>query len=59
MKLYYFPASTFARRVRVALLEKNISCELIELNLPAGQHKESWYAAPHRAGAWGPALSGG
>jgi glutathione S-transferase len=45
MKLYYFPASTFARRVRVALLEKNISCELIELNLPAGQHKESWYAA--------------
>jgi glutathione S-transferase len=45
MKLYHFPASTFSRRVRVALLEKNISCELIEVNLPAGQHKEDWYAA--------------
>jgi glutathione S-transferase len=45
MKLYHFPVSTFARRVRVALLEKNISCELIELNPPAGQHKEDWYAA--------------
>jgi glutathione S-transferase len=45
MKLYHFPASTFSRRVRVALLEKNISCELIEVNLPGGQHKENWYAA--------------
>jgi glutathione S-transferase len=45
MKLYYFPASTFSRRVRVALLEKNISCELIELSLPTGQHKQDWYAA--------------
>jgi glutathione S-transferase len=45
MKLYHFPASTFSRRVRVALLEKNISCELIEVNLPGGQQKENWYAA--------------
>jgi glutathione S-transferase len=45
MKLYHFPASTFSRRVRIALLEKNISCELIEVNLPAGQQKESWFAA--------------
>lgn len=45
MKLYHFPASTFSRRVRIALLEKNISCELIEVNLPGGQHKEDWYAA--------------
>jgi len=45
MKLYQFPASTFARRVRLALLEKDISCEMIELNLPAGQQKEDWYAA--------------
>lgn len=45
MKLYYYPASTFSRRVRVALLEKNISCELIELNLPGREHKEEWYAA--------------
>jgi glutathione S-transferase len=45
MKLYYYPVSTFSRRVRVALLEKNIPCELIELNLPGREHKEEWYAA--------------
>jgi glutathione S-transferase len=45
MKLYYFPVSTFSRRVRVALLEKNIACELIEVALPSGAHKEAWYAA--------------
>lgn len=45
MKLYYHPASTFARRVRVALIEKTISCEQVELNLPAGEQKQDWYAA--------------
>lgn len=45
MKLYYFPVSTFSRRVRVALLEKDIDCELIEVDLPNGKHKEEWYAA--------------
>lgn len=45
MKLYYSPVSTFSRRVRVALLEKNIPCELIELNLPGREQKEEWYAA--------------
>lgn len=45
MKLYYFPASTFSRRVRVTLLEKDIACELIEVDLPNGKHKEEWYAA--------------
>jgi glutathione S-transferase len=45
MKLYYNPVSTFSRRVRVALLEKNIDCELVELNLPAREQKEDWYAA--------------
>jgi glutathione S-transferase len=45
MKLYHFPASTFSRRVRIALLEKNIACELLEVNLPGGAHKEAWYAA--------------
>ncbi|HEV2701499.1 MAG TPA: glutathione S-transferase family protein [Steroidobacteraceae bacterium] len=45
MKLYYYPASTFARRVRIALLEKNITCELAEVDLPGRQHKEDWYAA--------------
>jgi len=45
MKLYYFPVSTFSRRVRVALLEKDLTCELIEVDLPNGKHKEEWYAA--------------
>ncbi len=45
MKLYYYPVSTYSRRVRVALLEKNIPCELLELNLPGREHKEEWYAA--------------
>jgi len=45
MKLYHHPASTFARRVRIALLEKSIACELIELNLPAREQKQEWYAA--------------
>ncbi len=45
MKLYHFPASTFARRVRIVLLEKAIACELIEVNLPGGEHKQPWYAA--------------
>ena len=43
MKLYYHPASTFARRVRVALIEKEVECELRELNLPAREHKADWY----------------
>ena len=45
MKLYYHPVSTFARRVRVALLEKNIACELVELDLPGREHQQDWYAA--------------
>ena len=45
MKLYFYPESTFSRRVRVALLEKGISCELAVLNLPGREHKEEWYAA--------------
>ena len=44
MKLYFHPASTFARRVRVALSEKQITCELRELDLPAREHKSDWYA---------------
>lgn len=45
MKLYYHPASTFGRRVRVQLLEKDLPCELVELDLPGREHKSDWYAA--------------
>ena len=33
LKLHYHPLSTFARRVRVALLEKDMTAELIELDM--------------------------
>lgn len=45
MKLYYSAVSTYSRRVRIALLEKNISCDLVEVNLPGREQQEAWYAA--------------
>ena len=33
LKLYYHPFSTFSQRVRIFLLEKQISAELIEVDL--------------------------
>ncbi|MEE8537927.1 MAG: glutathione S-transferase family protein [Acidobacteriota bacterium] len=33
LKLYYHPLSTYSRRVRIALLEKRIPAELIEVDL--------------------------
>lgn len=35
LKLYYHPYSTFAQRVRIALIEKGLSAELIEVDLPS------------------------
>lgn len=32
--LYYHPASHFSRKIRILLAEKNLDCELIEINLP-------------------------
>ena len=43
MKLHYHPFSTFSRRVRMALLEKNIPCELVEVNMTAGAHRSDEY----------------
>jgi glutathione S-transferase len=34
LKLYYHPWSTFSQRVRIALLEKEIPADLIEVDLP-------------------------
>jgi glutathione S-transferase len=39
LQLHFHPDSTFARRVRIALLEKNIAHELVEVNLAAGQQR--------------------
>lgn len=36
MRLYWHPFSLFPRRVRIAVREKNIACEEIEIDLPGG-----------------------
>jgi glutathione S-transferase len=36
MKLYWHPFSVFPRRVRIALREKGIACEEVEVDVPGG-----------------------
>jgi glutathione S-transferase len=36
MKLYWHPFSVFPRRVRIALREKGIACEEVEIDVPGG-----------------------
>jgi glutathione S-transferase len=43
LKLYYHPASTFARRVRMQLLEKDLPHELMALDMAAGAHRQPEY----------------
>jgi glutathione S-transferase len=43
LKLHYHPFSTFARRVRIALIEKNIPCEMVEVDMGAGAHRGEAY----------------
>ena len=46
LKIYHHPFSTFARRVRIALIEKDIHAELaelIEVDMTAGAHKQQPY----------------
>jgi len=45
LKIYQHPLSTFARRVRILLKEKNIDAELIEVDMTAGAHKQQPYLA--------------
>jgi glutathione S-transferase len=45
MKLYYHPLSTFSRRVRIALLEKNIPAELVVVDLFSREHRGPAYLA--------------
>lgn len=44
-RLHHHPLSTFARRVRIAMLEKGIACDLVEVDMPAGAHRKP----PHLA----------
>lgn len=45
LKIHYHPFSTFARRVRIALIEKNIPAELVELDMLARAHRGPAYLA--------------
>jgi glutathione S-transferase len=45
LKLYSHPFSTFGRRVRIALLEKNIPCEQAPVDMVARKHREPEYLA--------------
>ena len=44
-RLHHHPRSTFSRRVRIALLEKGLEAELVELDMRAGAHKAPEYLA--------------
>ena len=45
LKLHYHPLSTYSRRVRIALIEKGLEAELIELDMARGAHREPGYLA--------------
>lgn len=45
LKLHYHPFSTFSRRVRIALAEKNIPAELVEIDMVARAHRAAPYLA--------------
>ena len=45
LRLYHHPFSTFARRVRIALIEKKIEHEAITVDLPGRAHKAPEYLA--------------
>ena len=38
IKLHYHPLSTYSRRVRIALAEKQIPHELVVVDMPARRH---------------------
>jgi glutathione S-transferase len=45
LKLHFHPLSTFARRVRIALIEKGVAVEEIELDMPGRAHRAPAYLA--------------
>ena len=47
LKIYYYPLSTFARRVRIALIEKGLDTdtEFVEVDMTAGAHKQQPYVS--------------
>ena len=45
LKIHHHPFSTFSRRVRIALLEKKIPHELVEVDMAARKHRAPEYLA--------------
>jgi len=45
LKIHHHPFSTYSRRVRIALLEKKIPHELVEIDMVARQHRSPEYLA--------------
>lgn len=45
IKLHYHPLSTFSRRVRIALMEKQIAHEPIVVDMAKGEHRQPAYLA--------------
>ena len=44
-KLHYHPLSTYSRRVRIALIEKGLTADLVELDMAGGAHRAPAYIA--------------
>src|SRR5438093_3568821 len=45
LKLHSHPPSPYSRRVRIALIEKGLAADLIELDMAKGAHREPEYLA--------------
>src|SRR5881397_3304407 len=45
LKLHYHPLSTYSRRVRIALIEKGLAADLVELDMARGAHRQPDYLA--------------
>ena len=45
LKIHHHPFSTYSRRVRIALIEKNIPAELIEVDMVSRAHRAPAYLA--------------
>ncbi|TMB05799.1 MAG: glutathione S-transferase, partial [Deltaproteobacteria bacterium] len=45
LKLHYHPLSTYSRRVRIALIEKGLAADVVELDMAKGAHREPVYLA--------------
>ena len=45
LKLHQHPLSTYSRRVRIALIEKGMRAEIVDVDMAAGAHRQPAYQA--------------